>query len=888
MRRHRDVAARAALAVAVGLLLISSLPGTVFAAASNSFTKTETISRVHLVNGADQTVETRTFTVSIDQTKLLRDRQEINVTWSGAHPTGGLVGDQNSGLAAEQEYPVVMMECRGIDGSSVAVAKRLSPETCWTHTPAERSQYDLSFAFPPYRLDRYALPADRKSQVGLPSPLPSDCTSVATGIQHWISFRAADGKVYPTGPFGCAGMPPEAVNTESSLQPSNTTYGASDLQGKGSSKFAISTFETNASLGCSDKVPCSLVIIPIIGISCDPAGTGLPPEDQPDSDTQAAAFAKCSATGRYKPGEFSPGTVNQEDLAVSGELWWSASNWRNRISVPLTFAQASNICSLVGNSATAYMYGSELLAQATQQWAPAFCLNPKLFKLQHVQTSEPVAKNLLQNGSIEAAFQSGPPQKPFSRPVVQAPVALSGFAIVYSIDDGTGHEYRKLKLTPRLLAKLLTESYPSDLNGSYPALDKNPIDLAHDPEFRALNPGPPAAGYNTEPASVLFSISSDSDVIWALTSYIEADPEARAWLEGAADPWGMVVNPNYKGIKLPVLGWPLLDTWQKGGVYDRSINSCLADNPVPFLPLVAAPVLTMAQVTLNMQFDIANSQIICKDSGLVNEKLVAIGRESPGKRFLIGLTSLADSERYQLDTAALQTHVAANAPKKFADATGRTFVEPSNSSLRIAASLLKSDDALGTWPIPYETLRIDPKGATAYPGTMLISADVPTSGLPKADAQRYAKFLRFAVTVGQTPGLSNGQLPPGYLPLTAANGLGQQAKYTLAAASAVAAQLGGVTSVSNLTTPGAQGSLGAAPPPPPAVAPSISPVARPVPTIAPPTVVPKPPLIAWIESLGSAFAGFGGLAFPLLLMLGGACGLATLVGWLVWRRRVSA
>jgi hypothetical protein len=111
-------------------------------------------------------------------------------------------------------------------------------------------------------------------------------------------------------------------------------------------------------------------------------------------------------------------------------------------------------------------------------------------------------------------------------------------------------------------------------------------------------------------------------------------------LNGAPDPWGMVVNPHYKGIKLPVIGWPLLDTFQKGAVYDRGNNSCLAANPVPFLPLVAAPVLTMASVTLNMQFDIANSQIICRNSGAVDQKLVAIGRESPGKRFIMGLTTL--------------------------------------------------------------------------------------------------------------------------------------------------------------------------------------------------------------------------------------------------------
>jgi hypothetical protein len=290
-----------------------------------------------------------------------------------------------------------------------------------------------------------------------------------------------------------------------------------------------------------------------------------------------------------------------------------------------------------------------------------------------------------------------------------------------------------------------------------------------------------------------------------------------------------------------------------------------------------------------MQFGIANSQIICRNSGAVDQKLVAIGRESPGKRFIIGLTSLADAERYQLNTAALQTQVAPTAPKKFINATGRRFVEPSNASLRAAAALLKADEKLGTWPIPYDRLRTDPKGAGAYPGTMLISVDVPTSGLPLKDAKRYAQFLHFAATAGQTAGLGNGQLPPGYLPMTAANGLGQQAQYTLAAAAAVAAQSGGVTSVTTFTTPTTTVSGGGSTPvPAPLLPASRAPVPIPGPSsVTPPPVAHTLPLIGWILSMGSAFTGLGGWAFPLLLLLGAFCAVASVLGWVVWRWRAT-
>lgn len=762
--------------------------------------RSEPLTRTHLVAGQDQVVDQRTFTAQVSTLTGLRDRQEIDVSWSGAHPTGGLIGDQNSAAAAEQEYPVVVMECRGVDSPSAPAASRVSPSSCWTHTPRERFQSDYNFNYPAFRMDRYAVQEDRRALVGQPVPFPAACAGSNIGIQHWVPFVAANGTVYGGGSDGCAGLPPEAANAEASLQPSNTTYGASDLNGNGTIKFVVSTDETNASLGCSASVACSLVIIPIEGISCDAAGTasgpdlGMPPADRPPASILNLVFPRCSGTGHYQAGQPSPGFAGQEDLAVSGTLWWTASNWNHRISLPMSFAPPANVCSVLNTSAPTFVYGSEVMAQATGQWAPRFCLDPKLFRFQHVQASEPEAKNLLEAGSIEAAFEAGPPQAPFTRPVVQAPAAVSGFAVAYDIDDATGHPYHDLKLTPRLLAKLLTESYPanSTVKAEYAALNGNPLNLAADPEFRALNPGMPTFLLYSEPAATLFAMSSDSDVMTALTSYIDADPEARAWLDGKPDPWGMVVNPAYKAITLPVASWPLRDTFEPAGLYRPEGNACLAISPVPFLPLVAAPVSAIATITLNMQFSVANSQIQCVNPGQQNQKLAALGRENPGQRFLLGITTLADAERYQLDSAALQAQVSSSAPTKFTSAAGRSFVAPTEASLRVAAGLLTADAASRTWVLRYPALRTDPAGAGAYPGALLLSMAVPTSHLPSADAQHYAQLLRFVAGEGQAPGLGNGQLPPGYLPMTSANGLAAQVAYTLAAADAVAAQAGTV------------------------------------------------------------------------------------------------
>src|SRR5436305_2507848 len=125
------------------------------------------------------------------------------------------------------------------------------------------------------------------------------------------------------------------------------------------------------------------------------------------------------------------------------------------------------------------------------------------------------------------------------------------------------------------------------------------MNITHDPEFQALNPQVAPSSSGNFGAATLLMLSSDSDVVHALTAYIDADREARAWLDGQPDPWGMVVNPNYKGIDLPVDTWPLLDTYEPRDIYTDS-NPCLQQNPVPYLPLVASPTTRLASISLNL------------------------------------------------------------------------------------------------------------------------------------------------------------------------------------------------------------------------------------------------------------------------------------------------
>lgn len=543
-----------------------------------------------------------------------------------------------------------------------------------------------------------------------------------------------------------------------------------------------------------------------MGISCD-VTSSTPPSD----------VSGCEDTGFYPPGSTMDTNNIESELSVTGDLWWSASNWRNRISVPLSFATTASACSLTGATAdnAIDIYGSELMIRATDQWEPYFCLGDDdndNFSFIHVQTGEPEARNLVASGGAEAAFTEFPQSGGYPVPTVNAPVALTGFSIAYSISGTDGQQYQNLKLTPLLLAKLLTESYPDTFQyAKYnTAIGDNPQNITADPEFEQLNPGIPVQ-VDVDAAAELMSLSSDSDVMEALTTYINNDPAARAWLDGnssgepsacnssgqyqagASDPCpAMVVNPAYKDIQLPVDQWPLLaplDSQSFYNLFNQPGETCLYDSPVPYLDAIASPLATLEDISQDMQFEQPNSEVNCStiNGSTTGQKLTADAPEGSGQYFMLGITPLADDSVYGLQSALLQT-------------TPGNFVGPTTAALEATASLLQPDTSTGTWPIPYSGFETT-AGQNAYPGTMVVYAAVPTEGLPKSDAADIGQILKFAASTGQQQGTSVGQLPAGYLPLTEAYGLGGLAAYTEAAVADVTAQNGQLPSMVPSSTP---------------------------------------------------------------------------------------
>jgi hypothetical protein len=838
--RRRTALAAAALVVAATALAPGQASART-ATAGDDWTRTHHLTRSWTSPDGTVNQDDRDMTLSVDRHDDLQARERVTISWTGAHPSGGRAADPYGGSGLNQEYPVVILQCRGLDDPSLPIAQQVSPDTCWTGSWPQRTE-NLPAVSAAWLHDSFAGAGDLGQLSGTAS-LPPDCTAVADGFDaHITPFRAASGKVYS----GCSNtsMPPEAAI--GSADPPNELSAFTGTDGTGTAQFEVRTSTENDSLGCSHEVACSLVVVPIEGISC------------------ADADRVCNQAGSFAPGS-SNFAGDGVDLSVSPYLWWSASNWRNRFSVPLSFALPPSTCQLFGSGTPVTFYGSALLGQATLQWAPSYCLNKKRFNWQANVMPDDAAFALMSNGGADAALVTGPRKADdASVKVGYAPTAVSGFGISFDIDKpGNGGEQTSLKLDARLLAKLLTMSYPASTTGqAHPGLGNNPISVNLDPEFQQLNPGLDDTRFS-EAASTLLSLSTSSDVIRSISSYIAADPDAAAFMKGTADPWGMTVNPAYKKLKLPVSTWPILDTF----VPDTPGQACLHANPAPYLPKVAAPVSTFAQISTAMLLNWPNVQTVCDTDPVTG--LFKLGRIAPqgvGSRFMLGLVTLGDAARFGLPLASLQ-------------ATPGAYVEPDQAGLAAAVSLARQQGgAKGAFTLDQKRVR---KSSTAYPGTLIVSTAAKLSGLDRAAAKRVADFVDISSSEGQKLGRGNGQLPAGYLPITKKGVTAKLYAADRRVSAAIRAQ-----KAPKAAAP-AKAAGAAAPAVAPAAGPGTAPLTAAAPTLPATTPVSAPMTTTAITRTAGSSSSTAGLLLPLLLFLGLAGGVVTTLSRLALRGRRS-
>ncbi|MDO9496392.1 MAG: hypothetical protein Q7J48_11875, partial [Nocardioides sp.] len=740
-RSRRPLAVSASALVVAGLVAWApadaaappSAAGSSVAADRPAYQATKSLTRAFTnPDGTTYAFPSNTVTVTADQTENLRGRQRILISWKGAQPSGGRASNPYGESGLQQEYPVVIMQCRGVDDPSLPKAKQLRPETCWTASVAQRSQITRSESEASWTHDLDA-GRDDKTRVSGMEPLPSAEQCPTVDIDPFYTrltpFVTRKGEVFAA--CDSTNMPPEAA--VGAAFPPNELAAFTDTDGSGEVQFEVRSDVENESLGCNNKVACSIVVIPINGLSCDQPATPMTNADK-----------ACRLGGRFLPGS-SNFANDGVDQAVSPTLWWSASNWKNRFTIPITFGLPPDTCDILDPRAPTGFYGSELLAQAAMQWAPAYCLNKKRFKFQHNRTSDEAGFTLMETGGAAAAVVSGGHTRRGSDPVGYAPTAVTGFSVGYVIDkpDNAG-EFTSLRLNARLIAKLMTQSYlGSDLGRGHPGMAENPLAIMEDPEFVKLNPG--LSQNAQEVGASLLSLSESSDVIEQVTDYIAHDEQAMQFIKGKPDAWGMKINPAYKNIVLPTSTWPLLDSY-----VPETENTCRQENPDVYFTQLASPVTTLRKIAEALLDAWPNVQTRCElDLSTSTYKLGRVDRQSFGSRFMLGIVSLGDADRYGLRSAALETK-----PNK--------YVAPDDGSIAAAIALSEQAKRLQPFVLDQGDVKRSPR---AYPGAMVVYTAARLRNLDSEEAAKVAQFIRVSTTEGQKVGTGNGELPGGFVPI---------------------------------------------------------------------------------------------------------------------------
>lgn len=540
----------------------------------------------------------------------------------------------------------------------------------------------------------------------------SQVTYIATSTNYPVMIAECTG-THPARQSQCFGANNGGIQgSVGQFGPQNTQYSTTARNGSGEAFIQLLTAEEAPQLGCNLGHECSLVIEPAQGGNIFTGNCADHSQDAGQSAIGQVAFTT-----------------------------YGTCSWRDRIIVPLKFEATPTDCPV--HNPDFSVIGSPMLARAMGSWQAALCsaARPEFIQYDSAQ-NEPLAREDFVAGTDTVALTTLPLTGAKSpRPFTYAPLAISAESVAFWTDNPrTGKPLAHLKLDPRLVLKLLTQSYnfeneacghgPADTHGigCDNAVDNEPASLFADPEFKHLNPHVADVGDGFQIPTVL---SGQSDMTWELTSWLAASKSARAFADGAFDPWGAHVNTDYLHLTLPTNTLNPMDPYPP-----------IAHRYDPFFPLSA-----VAQYQVNNWYPATAWQ---PD---VFGNYDALQPEIPGNRALFAIIDEGDAAAFQLPVASLQ------------NAAGR-YVAPTEASMTAALGDMTTAKNHITHEIKFTDHRKNVRGA--YPLTMVIYAMVPTGGISKAKAAKIAQWLDFAANQGQQPGYGPGLLPPGYLPLTAA------------------------------------------------------------------------------------------------------------------------
>ncbi|WP_167047056.1 hypothetical protein [Salinibacterium sp. ZJ454] len=464
--------------------------------------------------------------------------------------------------------------------------------------------------------------------------------------------------------------------------------------------------------------------------------------------------------------------------------------FRDRIVIPLDFDEVGAGCA--PGTAERRVIGSELAAATFSSWQQGLCVGTEARAYSLSTNAGDLTRSQLLTGQADLAVVSEPLTPDTigttnadllaDADLAYGPIANTGLAIGFYIGNETGQEWRDIRLTPRLLAKLLTQSYQSQVPSVTRSHESESFDnrttytVALDPEWIAL--GNPKFHYT--PGYFVDFVTPGphgDDSIRMLWEYIQADADAAAFLRGEADPWGMTVNPYY----LPA---------GHQGAADGGLPYNLSTDPIDVFPRAdqsLAPIAADAalyhrgiqidSITHNpysTNLETNGTRVFRTDTRRTqlwdpNKWSGAAGAWVPEpvgvpgtNRTIMGPTTAHTANEYRLNVASVALPLSTKTTIENV-AGARNFVGLSQDSLAAAAAATVTDGATGLSQLEFASLP-----ANAYPLTSTLNAAVNLASAKLTPEARsdYARLLEFAATEGQVSGEAPGQLPSGYAPLT--------------------------------------------------------------------------------------------------------------------------
>jgi hypothetical protein len=664
--------------------------------------------------------------VTVSQTKNLT-AQGVDISWTGAAPN-----------SARPE---------GGGGANF-----LQIFQCWGEDPDRPGHPDRTTC----QYGAYPGPGTSRSEFTNPQSIdPQDTKFTKPGTSFFdspytsIPFKSATGETVwdlKRNNSGALAIDPTVSMSSnqffSRLTTNEVTWAGSDSAGTGNVKFELQTASSSPGLGCGSPIkvgknfegqPCWLVILPR-GIK-----------------------------------------DNRQNAIVQSGLFWDA--WKHHLAIKLDFRPLGVRCPI--GVPERIVQGSELAGAAFASWQPRLC--------NEGAKSAFVISNQFDGDALETAssLESSPLaittralKNESEDSLVYAPLAIGGISVSFSIDRRVDETklippalravnqtpFQSLRLTPRLLAKLLTNSYTDSLPifANHGAVSLNPRNISQDPDFLAVNSDTDHWQYmdlkfgGIGDALVPNSRSYLAERVW---TYIMSDSEGRDFMAGKPDPFGMKINPWFSSdakinpsgtaFTLPNFSFPKSDPVEKPDTTSTGgLSPSGAINVVMWRPYLSDFEEGARATLTGNAYELGSWDVSKQPPGFGKTP-----RSPLGFRKVFAITTTTAAARFQSLQVALRNPAG-------------NYVSPTLDSLQISQNAMTPSSAnAGVYELDLSSEKT--KAASgAYPLAVPIYAAINPLQSESKTRLAYANLIKFAVTEGQNPGTEIGDLPPGYAPLS--------------------------------------------------------------------------------------------------------------------------